>query len=48
MIRLKCEYCQQTIVEGGRVADQKTAYYEHRAACKPQHKGHQFFKETKR
>ena len=33
MIRLKCEYCQQTIVEGGRVADHKDAYREHRQDC---------------
>ena len=44
MIRLRCEYCQQTIADGGSAADQKTAYYEHRAACKPQHKAHQLFK----
>ena len=48
MIRLKCEWCQQVIVDGGRAADHKQTYNEHRSACKPQHKGHQFFKETKR
>ena len=33
MIRLRCEYCQQTIADGGRAADHKQTYNEHRQQC---------------